>query len=184
MMKRFLKQTSREYSLPVRLAVTMGVGSVLALIIPMSLLLWASQLDDVLGWKSFSPGLAGWIVGGLLMICGFGFAFWSISDQLFKARGTPIPVVATQELLVTGPFRLCRNPMTLGAIMAYMGLAILTGSLASILGAVLFAALLFLYLKGFEEKELEARFGESYRAYRVSTPFIIPRLGKPKQHEK
>jgi len=179
-MKRFLKQTSREYSLPVRLAVTLSAGLVFAVLIPMSLLLWASQLDGVFGWKSFTPGVIGWSIGGLLMLCGFGFAFWSISDQLFKARGTPIPVVATQVLLVSGPFRLCRNPMGLGAIMAYLGVSLLTGSLSSILCAVLFAALFIFYVKGFEEKELEARFGVSYRAYRESTPFIIPRLGKPK----
>jgi len=166
----------------VRLAVTLSAGFVFAVLIPMSLLLWASQLDGVFGWQPFNPGLVGWITGGLLMLCGFGFAFWSISDQLFKARGTPIPVVATQELLVSGPFRLCRNPMGLGAIMAYLGVSLLTGSLSSILCAVLFAALFIFYVKGFEEKELEARFGQSYRDYRAVTPFIIPWPGTHKPH--
>jgi protein-S-isoprenylcysteine O-methyltransferase Ste14 len=182
MMKRFILQTKKEYPLRVRLAVTMSAGLVFAVLIPMALLLWASRLDAVLGLRTFIPGIGGWIIGVTLLLTGFGFALWSISDQLFRAQGTPIPVVATQVLLVSGPFRLCRNPMGLGAIMAYLGLAILTGSPASILCAVLFAAFFILYVKCFEEKELEARFGDSYRAYRVSTPFIIPHFMILKKH--
>jgi protein-S-isoprenylcysteine O-methyltransferase Ste14 len=32
------------------------------------------------------------------------------------------------------------------------------------------------YIKLVEEKELAARFGEEYRAYREGAPFILPRL--------
>jgi protein-S-isoprenylcysteine O-methyltransferase Ste14 len=39
-----------------------------------------------------------------------------------------------------------------------------------------FAVLLVVYIKSFEEKELEARFGDEYRAYKRNTPFLIPRL--------
>jgi protein-S-isoprenylcysteine O-methyltransferase Ste14 len=179
-MKDFVKQTRHEYSLPARLVVTFCAGLIFAYLIPTTLLDWAPQLDPVIGLTPFAPGIAGLMIGGILAVIGFGFALWTISDQLFRARGTPIPVVATKVLLVSGPFHLCRNPMGFGAITAYLGLAILSGSLASILFVVLFAALFIWYIKGFEEKELSARFGESYRAYRESTPFIIPRLGKPK----
>ncbi len=180
MMKRFLQQTKRDYSLPVRLAVTLSAGFFFAVLIPFTLILWASDLDAILGLSPFHVETREWITGGILMLIGFVFAAWSISDQLFRARGTPIPVVATQELLVSGPYRLCRNPMGFGAISAYLGLALLSGSPASILCVVLFAGLFIAYVKGFEEKELEARFGESYRTYRESTPFIIPRILWPK----
>jgi len=180
MMKRFLQLTKREYSLPVRLAVTLSAGFVFAVLIPFALLLWAPDLDGILGLRPFQVGIREWITGGILLIVGYGFAIWSISDQLILARGTPIPLVATRELLVSGPFRLCRNPMGFGAISAYLGLSLFSGSSASILCVVLFAGLFIAYVKGFEEKELEARFGESYRTYRVSTPFIIPRILRPK----
>ena len=180
-MNWFLKITSREYPLPVRLIVTLCAGFVFAVLIPFTLILWASDLDGVLGMSPFHVGIREWITGGILMLIGFVFAAWSISDQLFRARGTPIPVVATQELLVSGPYRLCRNPMGFGAISAYLGLSLISGSPASILCVVLFAGLFIAYIKGFEEKELEARFGESYRKYRVSTPFIIPRILWPKK---
>lgn len=38
-----------------------------------------------------------------------------------------------------------------------------------------FAALLLLYLKRVEEKELAERFGEEYVAYRREVPFLIPK---------
>jgi protein-S-isoprenylcysteine O-methyltransferase Ste14 len=155
---------------------------IFAYLIPTTLLDWAPQLDMVIGLTPFTPGIAGLVIGVLLAVNGFGFALWTISDQLFRARGTPIPVVATKVLLVSGPFKLCRNPMGFGAITAYLGLAILSRSPSSILFVVLFAGLFILYVKGFEEKELEARFGDSYRAYRASTAFIIPGLASPKKH--
>jgi len=39
---------------------------------------------------------------------------------LTRGRGTPLPVMPTQELLTEGPFRYSRNPMTLGTILAYL----------------------------------------------------------------
>lgn len=181
-MKDFVKQTRHEYSLPVRLVVTFCAGLIFAYLIPTTLLDWAPLLDRVTGFTSFTPGVVGLIIGSILIVIGFGFALWTISDQLFRARGTPIPVVATKVLLVSGPFRLCRNPMGFGAITAYLGLAILSGSPVSILIVVLFTGFFIAYVKGFEEKELEARFGQSYRDYRASTPFIIPFPRKPQPH--
>jgi hypothetical protein len=39
-------------------------------------------------------------------------------------------------------------------------------------------ALLF-FVKVFEERELEIRFGETYREYKAQTPMLIPRRPKP-----
>ena len=179
-MKDFTKLTTREYSLPVRLLVTMSAGLIFALLIPITLIEFAPRLDTVLHIPRFGPGFATGIPGGILMLVGFFFGLWSISDQLFLARGTPIPVVATQVLLIRGPFKLCRNPMSFGAIIAYLGLSILSGSVSSVLCVLIFACLLVLYIKLFEEKELEARFGQPYLDYKASTPFIIPLPGSRK----
>jgi protein-S-isoprenylcysteine O-methyltransferase Ste14 len=111
-----------------------------------------------------------------LLLPGIFFALWSIYAQMARARGTPLPMVPTQELLIDGPFKLCRNPMTLGTILMYLGISILVGSITSTLFVVILAALLLAYLKGIEETELEARFGQAYRDYKASTPFIWPRI--------
>ncbi len=62
---------------------------------------------------------------GSLAAAGCSLGFWSVCAQLDRGRGTPLPMVPTmptmptQELLTDGPFRYCRNPMTLGAVLAH-----------------------------------------------------------------
>jgi protein-S-isoprenylcysteine O-methyltransferase Ste14 len=87
-------------------------------------------------------------------------------------------MLPTQGLLTTGPFRYCRNPMTFGTIVAYLGLAIVAGTVAGIVLVACFAVLLMIYLKRIEERELAKRFGEAYLKYRREVPFIIPRPPK------
>ena len=87
-----------------------------------------------------------------------------------------MPVMPTQELLTEGPFRWCRNPMTLGTILAYLGIAVAARTVAGTVLVLSLAASLLVYLKRFEERELAERFGDAYLAYKRETPFIIPRL--------
>jgi len=87
-------------------------------------------------------------------------------------------MMPTQELLAEGPFRYCRNPMTLGAILAYLGIAVTARTTAGMTLALSFAAALATYLKRVEELELAERFGEAYLVYKRETPFIVPRLPK------
>ena len=66
----------------------------------------------------------------------------------------------TQVLLTDGPFRYCRNPMTLGTILAYLGMAVAVGTKAGTVLVLSLAASLLVYLKRLEEGELAERFGE------------------------
>ena len=130
------------------------------------------------GWSSISlgwgQGLVGW---ALVLFCG-ALAIWTIITQMIMANGTPLPMIPTQKLVWKGPYRLCRNPMVLGTCGAYLGMAIISGSMASILAAVAFAVPIIAYVPLVEEKELEARFGAEYLEYKKSTPFMLPRLPK------
>jgi protein-S-isoprenylcysteine O-methyltransferase Ste14 len=134
------------------------------------------RLDRRLGLPALAVGRVSRAVGGLLTVTGFALGLWSVITQLTRGRGTPLPVLPTQELLTGGPYRYSRNPMTLGTILAYLGIAVAVGTTA---GSVLVlgpAALLVVYLKRLEEGELAERFGEAYLAYRRDVPFMIPRL--------
>jgi len=106
---------------------------------------------------------------------GLAFAQWSIFIQFTHGRGTPLPMMPTQRLITTGPFQYCRNPMTLGTILAYLGLSVAAATIVGIVIVVSLGTLLLVYLKRMEEKELVERFGEEYLAYRRDVPFIIPR---------
>ncbi|MGD2252934.1 MAG: isoprenylcysteine carboxylmethyltransferase family protein [Anaerolineales bacterium] len=179
-MKLFKKWAEREYSLPLRIFASLLAGLLFAFLFPYVLARVAPVADRKLGLPSIGYGTATWIAGGILLLIGLIYALWSILAQLFRARGTPLPMMATQKLLVSGPFRQCRNPMTFGTILLYLGIGIIAGSITAVAAVLLFAALLVLYIKAIEEKELEARFGEEYQAYKKQTPFLIPRLWPPK----
>jgi protein-S-isoprenylcysteine O-methyltransferase Ste14 len=149
-------------------------------LLPLAIAWGGASLDRKLDLPSLDLGTINHILGGFLMVLGFSFALWSIYDQFSQASGTPLPMLPTQKLLVGGPFRYCRNPMTLGTVTAYLGIAVYARTIAGIGIVLLFALLLVLYLKLLEEKELTERFGEAYLAYKQEVPFIIPRLPRRK----
>jgi protein-S-isoprenylcysteine O-methyltransferase Ste14 len=176
-MDNFKKWASINFPLWARLVLTIIVGgSIFAWLLPWLLTNVLPRLDKTLGLPSLYFGLPNKIIGWALLAVGVFFAVWSIGQQLFKAQGTPIPVMATQKLLIRGVFKYCRNPMGFGAICMYLGCAVLAGSICSLLAVILFSGLFILYIKKIEEKELTLRFGEEYEAYKKSTPFIIPRF--------
>jgi protein-S-isoprenylcysteine O-methyltransferase Ste14 len=149
-----------------------------ALIFPTAipaLLIWVCPLvDRYVGIGSFYSGLANIIAGIGMVLLGGAVAIWTIVIQIALASGTPFPMLPTKKLLIVGPFLYCRNPMTLGTVIAYAGIAVWVGSFTALVFVAVFAAALITYLKLIEEKELALRFGSEYLEYKKSTPFIIP----------
>jgi protein-S-isoprenylcysteine O-methyltransferase Ste14 len=175
-MSRYARWARRERSETTRIAATSAVGPVFLGLLPLLVTRIAPGVDRRLGLPPLGTRRMPRVVGGLLAIAGFSLGFWSVEAQLSRGRGTPLPVMPTQELLVDGPFRYCRNPMTLGTILAYLGLAVAARTTAGMAMVLALAATLLLYLKRLEERELTERFGEAYLAYKRETPFIVPRL--------
>jgi protein-S-isoprenylcysteine O-methyltransferase Ste14 len=176
MIDRFVKWARKEYPLYFRLIGTLAAGVIFVILLPLLLLSLGPALDQTFNFTNPSPGIWPSIIGVVMMLVGAVFALWSIADQLVKAAGTPLPVMATQKLLITGPFKLCRNPMSFGTITMYLGLGVTIFSPGTVAIVIVLSALLILYIKRVEEKELQIRFGEAYRVYRESTPFLIPRF--------
>jgi protein-S-isoprenylcysteine O-methyltransferase Ste14 len=147
--------------------------------IPVLLIIVVPRVDNYLGINSFFYGLGNIIIGAMAIVIGGIVAMWTIAIQVSLASGTPFPVLPTKKLLIVGPFKYCRNPMTLGTIIVYAGIAILIGSFSALVVVAIFAAILVGYLKIIEEKELQLRFGSEYIEYKNKTPFIIPiKLGR------
>ncbi len=142
--------------------------------IPAFLIFVSPPIDAYLGIGSFFNGLGNIVSGVLAIIIGGAFALWTIAAQIVLASGTPFPMLPTKKLLIVGPFKYCRNPMTLGTVTAYAGIGIWVGSFTALMAVALFAAVLISYLKIIEEKELQMRFGDEYIEYKKKTPFIIP----------
>jgi len=173
---RYTRWAEVEHSGATRIAAMVPLGPLFLGLLPFLVAGVGPRLDRRLGLPPLGIGRVNRILGGLLTVLGFSVGFWSVDAQLTRGRGTPLPVMPTQELLTEGPFRYCRNPMTLGAILAYLGIGIAARTIAGTVLVLSLAASLLVYLKRLEEGELAERFGEAYLAYKRETPFIIPRL--------
>jgi protein-S-isoprenylcysteine O-methyltransferase Ste14 len=133
-----------------------------------------------IGWVCTDLGSIrlGWlnqVVGIVLTVGGLALVIWSVHIQYTLGKGTPAPKVATQRLVTQGPYARTRNPMTLGALVMYLGIGVWMGSGVVIaLTLIVFSGLLT-YIYVHETQELTKRFGEAYQEYRKRTPFLLPR---------
>jgi protein-S-isoprenylcysteine O-methyltransferase Ste14 len=104
-------------------------------------------------------------VGVALVLLFAGWNGWSL--WLFQRHRTGLlPGQPTQAIIEEGPYRLSRNPLYVGLLALYLGLALLAPTLW---GLVLFPAAVLLVLWGSilpEERFLHERFGSQYDDYR------------------
>jgi protein-S-isoprenylcysteine O-methyltransferase Ste14 len=81
----------------------------------------------------------------------------------------------TPRVIREGVFSWVRHPIYLGEVLLYLGLLMLSLSVAAI--AVWLAGLGFLHIIArFEEQLLVARFGDEYRCYMEDVPMWLPRM--------
>jgi protein-S-isoprenylcysteine O-methyltransferase Ste14 len=105
------------------------------------------------------------IVGGALALA--GIALMLLAVAAFRRAGTsPNPTVATSALTFDGPYRFTRNPMYLGMALLLAGLAGIGNALWPLLAAIPVVAIIQTQVIAREERYLETKFGEAYRAYR------------------
>jgi protein-S-isoprenylcysteine O-methyltransferase Ste14 len=182
MKDRFLRQAKHEYSARQRLLAFIPEAVLFIGVLPVALVWAGGGLDRALQWPRLFSSPINLLIGILFIALGWPFALWSIYAQFTRGRGTPVPLMATQKLVVEPPYTYCRNPMAGGAVLAYLGVSVLAGSPGAALLAILGGMLLFTYIKQVEEKEMELRFGAEYLEYRRRTPFVIPRFEKKGDH--
>jgi protein-S-isoprenylcysteine O-methyltransferase Ste14 len=103
------------------------------------------------------------VLAGVLAITGGVLAFR-------RARTTVDPVHADRasSLVATGIYRITRNPMYLGMLLALSGWALYLGHAAGLLLLPAFVLYMNRYQIAPEERVLAAKFGESFAAYRRS----------------
>lgn len=109
-------------------------------------------------------GLEASLAGGVFAALGFGTMIAGIRAQ--RRVGTAIePWTPTTALALGGIYRFTRNPMYLGMIACYVGLAIAAASLAAFVALV--PAVLFIryHVIAREERYLVTRFGDTYTDY-------------------
>jgi protein-S-isoprenylcysteine O-methyltransferase Ste14 len=89
------------------------------------------------------------------------------ANVTFRRVRTPVnPYAPTTALAVGGPFRFSRNPMYLGLVLLVVGIALVMNSMWLVLLAVPVMLLLRNLVIVQEERYLEDKFGDDYRAYK------------------
>jgi len=131
---------------------------------------WGGRLDV---WPLPAPELLGWI-GVALSALGFGLRVAAMRQ--LGPRFSPLLAVQREHALeTTGWYARVRHPGYLGSMLASWGAAITFGS-AMALPLALVMLLFQLDRIRREERLLEQRFGDEWRAYAARTGALLPRV--------
>ena len=128
----------------------LGVGLLLRRIAPLPLVPRAIGRPAAIGLALASIGLSVW-----------GFASFRRSST------TVLPYRPATALITRGPFRLTRNPLYLSLLLLYLAVTFWIGALWPLLLTPTLVWLVQVMVIVKEERYLERKFGDSYRAYRT-----------------
>jgi len=134
------------------------------------------NLDDLIGVKPL-PFKPLFIITGIVLAIP-GLYLLRISNKLVRTLGGGANAFRlTKQIVEKDIYKYTRNPMSLGYYLFSLSVGFMSGSTLLTLGVLLglIPSHVF-FLKYFEELELELRFGESYKQYKLKVSFLLPRL--------
>ena len=123
-------------------------------------------------WIGTSGGRAAGHVAAAAALLSFGTALliWCVREFYVAGRGTLAPWDPPRHLVMTGPYRVSRNPMYVGVGLILAGWSTLWSSRALIIYTVLFMIGFHLRVLLVEEPWARRRFGAEWDAYRARVP--------------
>lgn len=122
-------------------------------------------LDWRVPWSLGGHPAALW-AGVVLLVLGVAFNVWG--SLVMRRGGTNInPALPTKALVLSGPFRLSRNPLYVAAAVMFIGLTLIVDSVWGLLILVPVLAVMHFGVILREERYLERKFGEGFRRYRA-----------------
>jgi len=97
-----------------------------------------------------------------------------------RGLGAPFALIANSKYLVSDwLYARTRNPMVLTIILLLLSLGLFFQSMWFIIWVLILVLPAWIFfLKYYEEKELEIRFGDTYREYKAHTPILLPKNTK------
>jgi protein-S-isoprenylcysteine O-methyltransferase Ste14 len=127
----------------------------------------------------------GWIlpvpagIGLALVMISGAACLLVVANLALKGLGAPFFIALSRKLAADWSYAWTRNPMVLAALAFLVSLGLWFQSALFLLWVlILFAPALLFFVKVYEERELELRFGAAYLEYKAKTPMLFPR--KPK----
>lgn len=125
---------------------------------------------------------SGWVlpipleIGLVLVIVTGAAALLTVVNLALKGLGAPIAVALSRKLTADWLYAWTRNPMVLATLAFLLSLGIWFQSTLFVLWVFIPVAPAWLFfVKVYEERELEIRFGASYLEYKSKTPMLLPR---------
>jgi protein-S-isoprenylcysteine O-methyltransferase Ste14 len=118
------------------------------------------------------------VIGLVLVIITGAATLLTVVNLALKGFGAPFFIVLSSKLAADWLYARTRNPMVLAVLAFLLSLGIWFQSALFVLWVlILFAPAILFFVKVYEERELEFRFGASYLEYKSRTPMLFP--GKP-----
>ncbi len=103
----------------------------------------------------------------------------TVANLAIRGLGAPFAIALSRQLATNWLYARTRNPMVLATLAWLVTIGLwLQSTLFVVWVLVLVAPVEIMYLKVYEERELEIRFGEAYREYKAKTSFLWPRKSK------
>ena len=128
----------------------------------------------------------GWVMPvpagvGLALMMATGTALLlTVVNLALQGLGAPFAIALTRRLATNWMYAWTRNPMVLSLLAFLVSLGIWFRSFLFVLWVLaLVTPAMIVYLKVYEERELEIRFGASYLEYKAKKPMLWPR--KPRE---
>jgi protein-S-isoprenylcysteine O-methyltransferase Ste14 len=123
-------------------------------------------------------GEAAWekLVAAVLIAAGTVPLVESIWRFVKVGRGTLMPAVPTEHLVVSGLYRYVRNPMYVGVLAALAGETLLIEQRCVVIYWLVVTAIMHLFVVFYEEPTLARRYGAEYAQFKKMVPRWLPRL--------
>jgi len=116
------------------------------------------------------------ILGIVLVYSTGAVTLLTVVNLALRGLGAPFAIALSRRLATDWLYSWTRNPMVLATLAWLIAMGLwLQSTLFVVWVLVLVAPAWMVFLKVYEERELEIRFGEAYLAYKAKIPFLWPR---------
>jgi len=125
-------------------------------------------------------------VAGLVCMILTGIAtVLTVFNLALCGLGAPFAAKLSSRLATDWMYAWTRNPMLLATLSLLLSVGLWYRSVWFLLwAAVIVCPGWIFFVRKYEERELEVRFGSAYRDYRMRTPFLWPRKPSPDTPQK
>ena len=168
------KNYSTEYKF---FSIIMGI--IFYLVILPIIIIWISILIGKYIPNINLPRIYELLFSIISIIFGLYFISWTAMSHWISGKGTPVFNAPSKKLIITGPYKLSRNPIQLGAIFYFLGLGMIyEGVMIGVITFIITTIGASMFHKFIEEEELIKKFGDEYIEYKETTPFLFPNIFK------